>query len=80
MPRPTPPAGAPLSEDTVAHDNEGLSIGYRIGWRIRYTVMHLFGPAQLSGQGDPHERLDRERAARVAEARRRREQGGRSGR
>lgn len=58
----------------MAHDNEGLSIPYRIGWRIRYTVMHLFGPAQLSGQGDPHMRLDRERAAKVAEARRRREE------
>ncbi len=36
--------------------------------------MHLFGPAQLSGQGDPHMRLDRERAEKVAEARRRREE------
>lgn len=64
----------------MAHDNEGLSLAYRLGWRIRYTVMHLFGPAQLSGQGDPHERLDRERAAKVAEARRRREERERPGR
>lgn len=60
--------------------DEGLSLAYRLGWRIRYTVMHLFGPAQLSGQVDPHERLDRERAAKVAEARRRREERERSGR
>ncbi|TQJ08052.1 hypothetical protein FB458_1131 [Lapillicoccus jejuensis] len=64
----------------MAQDDEGLSLAYRLGWRIRYVVMHLFGPAQLSGQGDPHERLDRERAAKVAEARRRREERERSGR
>lgn len=49
--------------------NEGLSLGYRIGYRIRYTMLHLFGPAQLGGGADPHRRLERERAARVAAAR-----------
>ena len=51
-------------------DREGLSLGYRIGYRLRYTALHLFGPAQLGGGADPHRRLERERAARVDAARR----------
>jgi hypothetical protein len=51
-------------------EREGLSLAYRIGWRIRYLGWHLFGPAQLQGDQDPHERLRRERQARVAVARR----------
>jgi hypothetical protein len=51
-------------------DREGLSVLYRLGWRIRYIGMHLYGPAQLDGQSDPHERLKRERQNKVAAARR----------
>ena len=51
-------------------DREGLSIGYRIMYRIRYTTLHLFGPAQLAGGADPHSRLRRERENKVAAARR----------
>ncbi|GAA2724357.1 hypothetical protein [Cellulomonas aerilata] len=51
-------------------DREGLSLGYRVGYRIRYLTLHLFGPAQLGSGADPHRRLERERAARVAAARR----------
>ena len=50
--------------------NEGLSLAYRIGYRVRYTLLHLFGPAQLGGAADPHRRLERERAAKVDAARR----------
>ncbi len=46
-----------------------LSVAYRVGWRIRYLGWHLFGPAELHGDQDPHERLRRERQARVAAAR-----------
>jgi hypothetical protein len=49
--------------------NEGLSIAYRVGYRIRYLMLSLFGPAQLGGDADPQERLRHERAARVAAAR-----------
>jgi hypothetical protein len=55
-------------------DREGLSLAYRIGYRIRYLTLHLFGPAQLGGAADPHRRLERERAARVEAARRAREE------
>lgn len=51
-------------------DREGLSLLYRLGWRIRYIGMHMYGPAQLDGQSDPHERLKQERQAKVAAARR----------
>lgn len=52
-------------------NNEGLSIGYRLWWGLRRTVMTFFGPAQL-GDNDPMERLDAERRAKMAEAQARR--------
>jgi hypothetical protein len=48
---------------------EGLSIGYRIGWRLRYLAMSVFGPAQLGSEDDPQVRLRRERERKVAAAR-----------
>jgi hypothetical protein len=51
-------------------DREGLSLLYRVVWRIRYIGMHMYGPAQLDGQTDPHERLKRERQHKVDAARR----------
>lgn len=50
-------------------DNEGLSLGYRLMWRLRYAGMHVFGPAQLGDDSDPQRRLERERAAKVEAAR-----------
>ena len=54
-------------------DREGLSLAYRIGYRIKWLGMHLYGPAQLGDAEDPHRRLERQRSARVAAARRARE-------
>ncbi len=51
-------------------ESEGLSLGYRIFYRIRYLGLHLFGPAQLGDAEDPHARLRRERERKVAQARR----------
>lgn len=59
-------------------ENEGLSIAYRIGWKIRAGMWHLFGPAQTMGPADPHWRLAEERRKKVEaarEARLRRESG-----
>ena len=61
-------------------DREGLSLAYRLGYRLRYLSLHLFGPAQLGGGADPHRRLERERAARVAAARQARLARGEDGR
>ncbi|GAA2737359.1 hypothetical protein GCM10009867_24190 [Pedococcus aerophilus] len=49
--------------------NEGLSVGYRIGYGVKYVGWHLFGPAQLTEADDPHMRLKRQRAAKVEAAR-----------
>ena len=53
-------------------DREGLSLGYRIMYRIKYVGLHVFGPAQLGSEADPQMRLKREREAKVAAARRQR--------
>ena len=50
-------------------ENEGLSLGYRLMWRLKYTGLHVFGPAQRGDERDPQRRLERERAARVEAAR-----------
>lgn len=49
-------------------NDEGLSLGYRIGWNIRKLTMTFFGPAQL-GDEDPMDRLHEERRRKAAEAR-----------
>jgi hypothetical protein len=50
-------------------DSEGLSLSYRIGYRIRYLGLHVFGPAQLGDNEDPQARMRRERERKVAAAR-----------
>ena len=50
-------------------DNEGLSLGYRVLYAIKFGGMHLYGPAQLGEHDDPHARMRRQRAAKVAAAR-----------
>lgn len=49
--------------------SKGLSVGYRIGYRLRLIGLTIFGPAELGEGNDPKARLARERAARVARAR-----------
>jgi len=53
-------------------DNEGLSWGYRLLYRIKVIGLSVFGPAQLDDRDDPRSRLRRERAAKVEAARRKR--------
>jgi hypothetical protein len=50
-------------------DDEGLSLWYRITYRVKYLGLHLFGPAQLGQHDDPHIRLKRQRDRKVAAAR-----------
>ena len=47
-------------------DRDGLTLGYRILWRLNWLLLHVAGPAQQSDASDPRRRLERERAARVA--------------
>jgi hypothetical protein len=51
-------------------DREGLSVGYRILYRVRRLGYQMYGPAQLDEHNDPVRRLEQERAAKVAAARR----------
>ena len=50
-------------------ENEGLSLGYRIMYRIKYVGLHMYGPAQLGSEDDPQARLVRQRQAKVEAAR-----------
>lgn len=61
-------------------DHEGLSVWYRLGWRVRYVLTSVFGPAQLSTSEDPQSQLLRERAERVVASREARTKAGASGR
>lgn len=45
-------------------NNDGLSLGYRLWWGIRRSVLTVFGPAQL-GDADPLYKLKQERAEKV---------------
>jgi hypothetical protein len=33
-----------------------LGIWYRIGWRITYVLLHVYGPPTLGGEGEPDPR------------------------
>lgn len=52
----------------VVKDNTGLSLGYRILWRIRHAANDVYGPASRQPGLNPREQLRVERAQRVATA------------
>jgi len=56
-------------------DHEGLSLGYRMLYRVKIMGLSVFGPAQLDDRDDPRSRLKRERAAKVDAARQKRLKG-----
>ena len=45
---------------------DGLSLPYKIRWRLTWLLLHIAGPASLPDHLDPRRRMERERAARVA--------------
>ncbi|MEV6287430.1 hypothetical protein [Kribbella sp. NPDC051770] len=53
--------------------NEGLSLFYRVRWRLTWLLLHVAGPATLPDSQDPRRRMERQRAAKVAAARQARE-------
>lgn len=58
------PTKTPIPTDTT-----GLSIWYRLTWRLEYFGVSLVGPAEQTLDRDPKERLRRERTRRVEQAR-----------
>ena len=47
-------------------NRDGLTLGYRFGWRLNWLLLHVAGPAEQADDTDPRRRMERERAARVA--------------
>lgn len=47
-------------------NDDGLTLGYRVRWRLNWLLLHVVGPAQQPDDTDPRRRMERERAARVA--------------
>ena len=56
-------------------NSDGLTLGYRVRWRLTWLLLHVAGPAEQADDTDPRRRMERELAARVA--RHRTEQAGR---
>jgi hypothetical protein len=52
----------------MSKKHAGLSLWYRFRWRTLWLLLHVMGPADLPDEIDPRRRLERERAARLAEA------------
>lgn len=52
--------------------HEGLSIGYRVLYRVKHMALSVFGPAELGEGEDPRRRLERERETKVWAARQKR--------
>lgn len=63
------PAGPRPTKTPIPDDNTGLTLWYRILWRLEYWGVSVVGPAQQTLERDPKEKLRRERARRVAAAR-----------
>ena len=56
-----------MSEHVATYEPHGFEdLGWRIGYRIRRGLFHIFGPPTLNERNDPHKKLERERAARYA--------------
>ena len=54
---------------SASFERDGLSLWYRFTWRVKYTLLIFFGPPRLDPRQDPQIRMERARAAKVAEAR-----------
>lgn len=58
-----------LTKTPIPKDRTGLSLWYRLTWRLEYIGVSAVGPAEQTLERDPKERLRRARTQRVAEAR-----------
>jgi hypothetical protein len=56
-----------MDEKIPAYEPRRLEdLAWRIGYRVRRGLFHVFGPPTLNERNDPHKKLERERAARYA--------------
>ncbi|HEX3826481.1 MAG TPA: hypothetical protein VHV82_04330 [Sporichthyaceae bacterium] len=61
-----------MKTETTTVDNEphGFEdLPWRIGYRVKRGLFHVFGPPTLNDRNNPHLMLERERAARYAHRR-----------
>lgn len=60
-----------LTKKRISNDSApGVGLWYRLCWRVSYTALSLYGPAELGSGQDPRRAMRREREARMAMARR----------
>ncbi|PJJ45439.1 hypothetical protein ATK23_2711 [Glutamicibacter mysorens] len=52
----------------IISDTTGLSVGYRILWRLKYLGLSIFGPAERRVLASPRERIKWDRAMKVMRA------------
>ena len=52
----------------IISDTTGLSVGYRIFWRLKYLGLSIFGPAERRVQASPPERKKIDSAKKVMRA------------
>lgn len=45
---------------------EGFSWLWRVGWRLEYVLLHVYGPASLDEERDPLHQMRADRARRKA--------------
>ena len=46
-------------------ENAGLTVRYRVGWRLTYMLLHVGGPPTMDADRDPRRLMRRERAEKV---------------
>ncbi len=52
----------------IIQDTTGLSLNYRVLWRLKYLGLSIFGPAERDFTSSPRERHKWDRAYRVLKA------------
>lgn len=52
----------------IITDTTGLSVGYRVLWRLKYLGLSIFGPAERRVVSSPRERVKWDRAMKVKAA------------
>lgn len=54
---------------TIPPENTGLSVPYRVLWRVKYLLLSVMGPADQDGLRDPRFQMRAQRWEKVQAAR-----------
>jgi hypothetical protein len=59
-----------MNQEATVNEPHGLQdLPWRIGYRVRRGLFHVFGPPTLDDRNNPHVWLEQERATRYAQRR-----------